>query len=63
MLREAPASHAERDSSGARDHGDPIEIMTIKRDWWEKAWSSKRFDKQRVMCVFAKARQKALDTY
>eukprot|EP00959_Pyramimonas_sp_CCMP1952_P105424 2203987-Pyramimonas_sp.AAC.1 len=40
----------------------PIEIMTTKRDWWEQAWSSKRFDKQKVMDAFAKARQKALDT-
>eukprot|EP00959_Pyramimonas_sp_CCMP1952_P050003 1045234-Pyramimonas_sp.AAC.1 len=40
----------------------PIEIMTTQRDWWETAWSSKRFDKQKVMDAFAKARQKALDT-
>eukprot|EP00959_Pyramimonas_sp_CCMP1952_P082383 1721315-Pyramimonas_sp.AAC.1 len=33
----------------------PIGAMTTKRDWWEKAWSSKRFEKQKVMGAFAKA--------
>eukprot|EP00959_Pyramimonas_sp_CCMP1952_P342681 7179302-Pyramimonas_sp.AAC.1 len=40
----------------------PIEITTTKRGWWGKAWSSKRFHKQRVVGAFAKARQKALGT-
>ncbi|CAK0821619.1 unnamed protein product [Prorocentrum cordatum] len=41
----------------------PIGIMTAKRDWWEKAWSSKRFDKHKVMGAFAKgSSQRSLTT-
>ncbi|CAK0882727.1 unnamed protein product, partial [Prorocentrum cordatum] len=40
----------------------PLDIMASKKQWREKVWSSRRFDKAKILMAHDKVRQKAKDT-
>eukprot|EP00959_Pyramimonas_sp_CCMP1952_P273052 5707613-Pyramimonas_sp.AAC.1 len=40
----------------------PLDTMASKQQRWEKVWSSRRFDKAKVLMAHEKVRQKAKDT-
>eukprot|EP00959_Pyramimonas_sp_CCMP1952_P222753 4656916-Pyramimonas_sp.AAC.1 len=40
----------------------PLDIMASKKQWCETVWSSRRFDKAKILMAYEKVRQKAEDT-